>query len=389
MRPTTRAGASLVVALKPRRLPRSEPDPHPREHRREGDDEERLERLEVAARKLPAENGRPRRAVGEQIQRRSGLLELRPEDRRRDEEDGDRVQSAALGWRPVASEEQPAEENDHDEQQAVAGGIGDLLCGGRHRAGIHPDGEGRDGGERDAADELRARLQPRGIPGRCRRRGMQPRLAEILGAGDVLRDAEHHAHAGSAEPDMPADALSEVAAHQRRNERAQVDAHVVDREAGVAPMIRRAVQRADDHGGVALEEPGADDDQRETDVKRRERRKRHAEVPARDDDAAVEHRAPLADQPVGHPAAGQAGHVDHRRVEPVHSAGHAGVEAEAARGDRRRHEEDEQRAHAVIAETLPHLGEEERRQPARVSEERAIVGTRGHGGNRHTGRRIQ
>ena len=42
-------------------------------------------------------------------------------------------------------------------------------------------------------------------------------------------------------------------------------------------------------------------------------------------------------------------------------------------GDRRRHEQDEQRAHPVIAEALPHLGEEQRRQPARMPEERAVV----------------
>ena len=47
-----------------------------------------------------------------------------------------------------------------------------------------------------------------------------------------------------------------------------------------------------------------------------------------------------------------------------------GVEAQAAGGERRRHEEDQQRAHAVVAEALPHLGEEERGQAARVAEER-------------------
>ena len=50
--------------------------------------------------------------------------------------------------------------------------------------------------------------------------------------------------------------------------------------------------------------------------------------------------------------------------------------------DRRRHEEDEQRAHPVVAETLPHLGEEKDGETARVSEEGSI---RGHvdGGHSH------
>ncbi len=372
-----------------RRLARAEPDPDPREDGRERDDEERLQRLEIAARKFPAENRRPRGAIGEQIQRRTCLLELGPEDRRGDEEDGDGVQAAALGRVPVAGQEQPAEENDDDQQQAVAGGVGNLLGGDGHGARVHPHRERRDGGERDAADDPSARLQPRGVLGRLRWRRVQSRLAEILRAGDILNQPEHHADARGAEADVPVDALSEVAADERRDERAEVDAHVVDREAGVAPVVLRTIQRADDHGGVALEQAGADDDQRQPDVERRQRLDGHAEVSARDDDAAVEHGAPLADQPVRHPPARQAGHVDHRRVEPVHRAGDAGLEAQATGRDRRRHEEDEQRAHAVIAEALPHLGEEERRQPARVAEERAVVGVRGDGGNSHIPRRIQ
>src|SRR5260221_385524 len=85
-------------------------------------------------------------------------------------------------------------------------------------------------GSRDPTDELRARLQVRGVLGRFRGRGMQARLAEILRAGDVLHQAEHHADAGGAEADVPVDALPEVAAYQRRDERAEVDAHVIDRE---------------------------------------------------------------------------------------------------------------------------------------------------------------
>ena len=49
------------------------------------------------------------------------------------------------------------------------------------------------------------------------------------------------------EADVPVDALSEIAADQRRDERAEVDAHVEDREAGVAALIVGRVERADDH----------------------------------------------------------------------------------------------------------------------------------------------
>ena len=109
--------------------------------------------------------------------------------------------------------------------------------------------------------------------------------------------------------------------------------------------------------------------------------------PHGDQDAAVEHGAPLADQAIGDPAARQAGHVHHRRVQPVDRARDARLESQPARRDRRGHEEDEQHPHAVVAEALPHLGEEERRQPARMAEERAIVEARVRGGNSHAARK--
>jgi len=47
--------------------------------------------------------------------------------------------------------------------------------------------------------------------------------------------------------------------------------------------------------------------------------------------------------------------------------------AHAAERHRRHHVDNQERAHAVIAEALPHLGEEQRRQAARVAEESSIV----------------
>src|SRR2546423_1692913 len=45
-----------------------------------------------------------------------------------------------------------------------------------------------------------------------------------------------------------------------------------------------------------------------------------------------------------------------------------GCESESTLGDRRGHEENEQRLQPVEAEPLPHLGEEQRGQAARMSE---------------------
>jgi len=102
----------------------------------------------------------------------------------------------------------------------------------------------------------------------------------------------------------------------------------------------------------------------------------NAEMAAGDDDAAGENRTPLPDQAIGDPAARQARHVDHRRVEAVHGARDRRLEPEPARGDRRGHEQDQQRAHAVVTEPLPHLGEEQHRKAARMAEECTVVGAR-------------
>ena len=45
---------------------------------------------------------------------------------------------------------------------------------------------------------------------------------------------------------------------QRRDERAEVDAHVEEGEAGVAPRIVARVKRSDDGADVRLEQSGAD-----------------------------------------------------------------------------------------------------------------------------------
>ena len=124
---------------------------------------------------------------------------------------------------------------------------------------------------------------------------MQTGVTEIFSAGDVLREPEDHSESRRCEADEPVHTLAQIAAHQRRDERAEIDAHVEDREARIAPVIVRPVQPAHDHADVPLQEPGADDDERQPEIEGRERRKRHAEVAARDQDATVQHRAPLPD----------------------------------------------------------------------------------------------
>jgi hypothetical protein len=137
------------------------------------------------------------------------------------------------------------------------------------------------------------------------------------------------------------------------------------------------MQVADDRADVGLEQTGANDDQQETGIKRRHGRDSQAVVSDGDEHAAVEDRAPLANQTVGDPAAWQREGVHTKCVQAVHRSGRAGIVAEAADGRSRCHEQDQQRAHAVVAEAFPHLGKEERGQPARVAEEGCVADSHG------------
>ena len=215
---------------------------------------------------------------------------------------------------------------------------------------------------------------------------MQTGVAKVPATEGVLNQPADHPDSRCAKSNVPVHALPEIAAHQRRDEGAEVDAHVVDREARVATMILRSVETSHDDRGIALEEAGADHDECETQIERCERGKRHAEVAGRDHDSAIQHRTPLPNQAVGHPSTWQSTHVHHRRVQTVHGAGDGRVEAETPCGGGGGHEEDEQSAHPVITEALPHLGEEERRQPARMPEESVVVrwrSCRGRGADSH------
>jgi len=56
-------------------------------------------------------------------------------------------------------------------------------------------------------------------------------------APEIEHEAQHHTHSGGAEAVVPAQLLAQRAADQRREERAQVDAHVEDREGAVAARV--------------------------------------------------------------------------------------------------------------------------------------------------------
>src|SRR5437879_12172875 len=81
---------------------------------------------------------------------------------------------------------------------------------------------------------------------------------EALAKRHVEREPGEHADGRRAEPPVPAHALAESAADERREERAQVDAHVEDRERADAPRVAGRAEPPHHHRHAGLEVSGAD-----------------------------------------------------------------------------------------------------------------------------------
>ena len=198
-----------------------------------------------------------------------------------------------------------------------------------------------------------------------------------------LGQPEHHPDAGGGEAGVPVDLLRDVAGDDLADQAAAVDAHVEDREARVATAIALLVQRADDRAHIGFEQARAGGDEREAAVERREGVEREGEVAQRDQDAAEQDGVVLADQPIRDetaencraPGAARVGAVDRGRL--------GRAEAHAAGADRRDEIQDEEGPHPVIAEALPHLREEQGREPAGVSCPASGVERASHGVGRH------
>src|SRR5262249_14395018 len=294
-----------------------EEGPDRREDRREEDDERRVDALPVARREREAEDVVLRVAVGEEVEGRARLLEDREEEGGAEEEREDGDDAAALARRPLGDGEHGEEEAGGDEEEKDQRAVGDPILGELDEAGGADDGDEERKADDAGDDGDEALLVARGLGGVLGRRRVEAGVLEPPAAGDVLDDAEGHADGGGAEAEVPGglgrDAgggeptaeglrLGEEADGVRRGAGADVDAHVVDREAGVAPLVLGRVELADDRRDIGLQEPGAERDEDEADEEGRQGRDGEEDVPHRDGDAAPADRLALADEAVGGPA---------------------------------------------------------------------------------------
>ncbi len=203
--------------------------------------------------------------------------------------------------------------------------------------------------------------------------------AQVPGAEQELEQAETHADRGQREAQVPAVVLADRADHQRRGEGADVDAHVEDGESAVPARIAGPVVEVPDHrGDVRLEQAGAERDQGQAREEGALAGQRQRQVAGHDDQRRDGDGLARPPHPVAEPAARHGEQVDHRHVDGVDRGGGGRGHRQAAAlrtlaGGRaaRDQVQRQQRAHAVEAEALPHLGHEQSGQSARVAEEGA------------------
>ena len=155
-------------------------------------------------------------------------------------------------------------------------------------------------------------------------RGRPRRPHEEVGGEGALpekveAETRDHADAGGAEAVVPAEPLPERAADERREERAEVDPHVEDRECAVPPRITRRVEASDLCRDVRLEGAVAEDQEQQRGEE--ERLDGHEEMADRHQDGAEDHGTALADYPVGKHPPEKGGQVNERGIEPIYLRG--------------------------------------------------------------------
>ena len=168
-------------------------------------------------------------------------------------------------------------------------------------------------------------------------------------------------------------ALREPADDQGRGERAEVDAHVEEREAGVAARVAMRVESPDERADARLKQPGAEGDEDEPGVERGRGIERQQVMPGGDDESADENRAPGTDKVVCKVASEDAHHVARHGVVAVNLRGQTLIHPHPAHRQGSEHEQQENRPHAVVGKPFPHLGVEQHAQPAGVASDAPMV----------------
>ena len=227
-----------------------------------------------------------------------------------------------------------------------------------------------------------------------RRRRRFARPAKPALAADERPQSRQHPDTREAETIAPPVTLAEPPAQQHCGQGAQIDSHVEDGESLIAPHIVGRIQLTDDVRYGGFEETHAHDDAREREVQHADREtvpdhltveqgrrrtfERHQSVSAAEQNCSRHDRLSESEVSIGDDAADDGHEVHHRTVGGDEAARKAVVEQEVLR-----QVEDQQGAHPVIAEPLPHLGEEKHEEPTGMTQQGDFLalGRRTRGGH--------
>ena len=293
-------------------------------------------------------------AVGEEGERAAGLFEEHPEQHVEHEDDQHRDHLVPRDLALADALDQQHHRRHHEQ---------------RHQNGLQ-------GARVDGQQEVEQRNADRGAE-HCHQthatetflsRIGQTDALELAAAGPEPHQADHHADAGGDEHPLVVrvgvgaeDLARQPAGDDRRDHRADVDAHVEDRETGIAAGIALHVELADHGRDDRLEQAVADDDRRQAQLEQRLARRGQHEQAQRHEHRAEQDRTLEADQAVGDVAAEDRTGIDQREVRAVHLACRpftGGIATVELRDD----VQDHRPADAVEREALPELRHEEHPQ---------------------------
>ena len=142
---------------------------------------------------------------------------------------------------------------------------------------------------------------------------------------EIDDEAGGHADAGGGEAVMPAEFFAQRAADERRQERAEIDADIEDREGAVAAAVAGRIERADLGRDVRLE--GAVAENEEAEREQKQMLERHHEMADGHQRGADDDGAALAEHAVGEQAAEDRREINEAGIEAVDLRGEAAADA--------------------------------------------------------------
>src|SRR5712664_1419180 len=171
---------------------------------------------------------------------------------------------------------------------------------------------------------------------------------------------------------MPSNSLTQVTAGERREKAAEVDPHIEYRESGIPPDVSGRVELTDDGTDVGLQQARTQNNEHQAKIEKAETVKNERVMTESDQHTADKHSIPQAKKSVRNPAARQTAQVDRGSVQAIDSSSLGHCESKAADRGTGGHKQNQQCAHAIIAEALPHFRKEQSRQPPRVAKETTV-----------------